>query len=96
MTDDLSKPKEDWPIILIHRANEKTTTIPLPSECPVCGSKNVFLGSGNMKCKQCGVIRPLEGNMLKNESHGNDAAEELEVLLKEAGGERGLCKEQGL
>jgi hypothetical protein len=66
----------EWAIELGKRAQAKPTPVTVPEGCSACHSKNVFAGSGSVKCRDCGQITEFLNRERDNGMH-LDIIEEL-------------------
>jgi hypothetical protein len=84
---------KDWAVICVQRAVRKLEPIAIPTQCPECSSRNIFCGSGSMKCKSCGHIEDFIHKEQTLHLEG-PAFSELNDLLIEHGGERKLASNE--
>jgi len=76
----------EWPIATVRREAAKAGTVmAIPDNCPKCHSKQIFVGSGNLKCFHCNVSLSLTEANTTDEGlrDGTKAEEDQREALKD-------------
>ena len=85
---DTEAPKQDWAVTIAMRAEQKPPAKELPTECSFCGSPRIFVGSGNVKCRDCKKVDILQKSPAFEDigyAGGSEAESQFNNLLIEQG-----------